>query len=83
MQARTTRQVFPLHEWSLTSLIEVSSELGLVGKTAKQAAWALKDFRNFIHPYNLLQQSARPDPTLTECALAEITRSVKGRLPTT
>lgn len=45
-------QVRPLREWNLSNLIDVSAEFGLIGKTAKQASWALKDFRNFIHPYN-------------------------------
>jgi len=76
-------QVRPLREWSLSNLIDVCVELGLIGKTAKQAAWALKDFRNFIHPYNLLQQSARPDQALAMSAIAavsEITRSLEGKL---
>ena len=55
-------RVRPLQEWNLSNLIDVSGELELIGKTAKQASWALKDFRNFIHPYNVLKQSARPDP---------------------
>lgn len=72
--------VRPLREWSLTHLIDVCGELGLIGKTARQASWALKDFRNFIHPYNVLQQSARPDPALAMSAVAaviEIRRSVQ------
>ncbi|MEM4406427.1 MAG: hypothetical protein QXS68_05220 [Candidatus Methanomethylicaceae archaeon] len=76
-------KVMPLQEWSLTSLINVAAELGLIGKTATQASWALKDFRNFIHPYNLLKQSARPDRALAEsaaAALVEIRRSLQGRL---
>lgn len=75
-------QVMPIQQWSLTSLIDVCAELGLIGKTAKQASWALKDFRNFIHPYNVLQQSARPDHALalsSLAALAEIQRSLLGR----
>ena len=76
-------QVRPLEEWGLTNLIDVSDELKLIGKTAKQASWAVKDFRNFIHPYNLLKQSARPDRSLAMSALGsagEINRSLKGRL---
>jgi hypothetical protein len=76
-------QVRPLREWNLSNLIDVGNELNLVGKTAKQAAWALKDFRNFIHPYNVLQQSARPDQALAMSAIAavsEITRSLKGKI---
>ena len=72
--------VRPLREWSLTNLIDVCGELGLIGRTARQASSALKDFRNFIHPYNVLKQSARPDPALAMSAVAaviEIRRSVQ------
>jgi hypothetical protein len=76
--------VVPLRQWGLAHLIDVSAELDVIGKTAKQASWALKDFRNFIHPYNVLQQSARPDQPLAMsslAALAEIRRSLEGHLP--
>lgn len=76
-------QVRPIEEWNLSNLIEVSVELGVIGKTAKDASWALKDFRNFIHPYNVLKQSARPDAALAMSAMAallEITRSLRGKL---
>jgi len=76
-------QVKPLGEWNLSNLIDVSVELELIGKTAKQASWALKDFRNFIHPYNVLKQSARPDAALASSAMAalsEIRRSLEGKL---
>jgi hypothetical protein len=77
-------QVLPIPQWGLAQLIDVSVELGAIGKTAKQASWALKDFRNFLHPYNVLQQSARPDQALAMsalAALAEIRRSLEGHLP--
>jgi hypothetical protein len=70
-------------EWGLAHLIDVSAELGLIGKTARQASWALKDFRNFIHPFNVLRQSARPDQALAmSClaALTEIGRSLRQHL---
>ncbi len=76
-------QVRPLQEWNLSNLIDVSVELELIGKTAKQASWALKDFRNFIHPYNVLNQSARPDAALSMSAMGalfEIRRSLEGKL---
>jgi hypothetical protein len=73
----------PIKLWYLPQLIAVSVELGLLGKTAERGSWALKDFRNFIHVYNLLEQSARPDEALALnglTAIEEITRSVRGRL---
>lgn len=77
-------KVKPLQEWNLSNLIDVSVELDLIGTTAKQASWALKDFRNFIHPHNVLKGSSRPDAALATSALsavAEIVRSLRGRLP--
>src|SRR5262249_1127993 len=76
-------QVRPLQEWNLKNLIDVSVELKLIGTAAEKASWALKDFRNFIHPYNVLKQSARPDPALAMSALAalmEISRSLRKNL---
>jgi len=76
-------KVVPIRQWGLVHLIDVSAELGFIGKTAKQASWALKDFRNFIHPYNVLQQSARPDHALALSSLAaleEIRRSLQGHI---
>lgn len=76
-------QAKPLAEWNLSNLIEVAVELQLMGRTAKQAYWALKDFRNFIHPYNLLRQSARPDPALAMSSIAavlEIVRILRGNI---
>ncbi len=76
-------QVRPLQEWNINNLISVSVELELIGDIAKQASWALKDFRNFIHPYNVLKQSARPDMALAMnafAAMVEIRRSLEGRV---
>jgi len=75
--------VVPIERWSLPWLIDVATDLQLLGNTARQASWALKDFRNFIHPYNLLRQSARPDQALAMSSLAalgEIRRSVESRI---
>jgi atypical dual specificity phosphatase len=70
----------------ISRLIKFSSKEQLIGQTAETASWAVKEFRNFIHPYNLLRsgKSARADEALAMSALAavrEITRSLSGRLP--
>jgi hypothetical protein len=36
----------------------------LLGNTAHRAAWAVRDFRNLIHPYNAIGRSTRPDVAL-------------------
>jgi len=81
----STKEIKPLHEWHLTALILVARELELLGTVAEQAAWAVKDFRNLIHPYKLVRQSARPDESLATSAreaLRQIRRSVRGNLAT-
>ncbi len=76
-------QVLPLERWNLTSLIDVAFTIGVLGKTARDASWAVKEFRNFIHPYKILGKSARADQSLATSALAavhEIVRSLRGRI---
>jgi len=70
--------------WGLAKLIDQGVKRGLIGKTAKDASWAVKDFRNFIHPGHAVDQgSSRPDAALSLGALtavAEIVRSLSGRI---
>ncbi len=72
-------------EWSLTELINQAIKWDLLGKSATGASWAVKDFRNFIHPGNALKQgSSRADAALSGGALngvVEIVRSLRGRIP--
>ena len=70
-------------EWHLDDLIEVASQIGLVGETAAKAAPAVRDFRNMIHPYKLLRRSQPRWDALAALALAavaEISRSLSGRI---
>ncbi|MCI0528896.1 MAG: hypothetical protein L0Y56_15780 [Nitrospira sp.] len=76
----------PISNWSLTPLINVARGLDLVGKTSERLLRAVQEFRNFIHPYNVLQQSARPDKRLANISLqtvGEVVRSLKRRMTET
>jgi hypothetical protein len=53
--------VIPLDEWSLSSLIDVSYELGYLGLNTKKFSHGLKDFRNFIHPREQAKYNFNPD----------------------
>lgn len=78
-----SKEGLPIDKWDLSDLIGTAEHLGLIGRTAVQAAWAIKEFRNFIHPYRLLGQSARLDKALAlSClgSLLRITDSLKQRL---
>jgi hypothetical protein len=84
-KAQRDRQgnVPPLPEWNVTNLIAVAVDLNLLGATAKDASWAVKDFRNFIHPYKLLDSSRPRWRALAQGSLAaieDISGSLSGRL---
>jgi hypothetical protein len=74
-----------VEECYLPALIEEAVQQGLLGETAQASTWAVKEFRNFLHPYKLIRQqtSARPDQSLALNSLSavdEILRSVCSRL---
>lgn len=48
------------HEWSLAQFIDVACELDYLKLDVKKFSHSLRDFRNYIHPYE--QMSARFDP---------------------
>ncbi|MGH9439669.1 MAG: hypothetical protein ACRD22_17725, partial [Terriglobia bacterium] len=53
-------KVRPLHGWTLSQFIDVACELGFLKLDVKKFSHGLRDFRNYIHPYE--QMSARFDP---------------------
>lgn len=92
--AQRYQELFPrkrkekeIERWDLSELIPVATGVEILGETATDASWAVKEFRNFIHPYNLLRsgKSARADEALalnSLTAVREITRSLRNRLGT-
>ena len=70
-------------DWYLTELIDIAHSMNLVGESAKDGAWAVKDFRNLIHPCKLLDRSRPRWRALATAALAaieDISASLAGRL---
>jgi hypothetical protein len=53
--------VHPIHQWKLASLIDVAHQVGLLGQDVKKFSHVLRDFRNYIHPYEQLAQRFDPD----------------------
>lgn len=51
----------PFHEWSLSELINVASEIGLLNPDTQKFSHGLRDFRNYIHPYEQLASGFTPD----------------------
>lgn len=53
--------VLRFHEWSLAQLIDVSCEVGRLKPDVKKFGHGLRDFRNYIHPYQQLVSGFTPD----------------------
>jgi len=75
----------PVTEWTLDALIRRAAAEGIIGDAAEKASWAVKDFRNYIHPFKVIKGSSRADAALATSALSaamETVRSLTGRLAT-
>lgn len=56
-----TGKVKYFQEWSLKNFIDVARELNLLGEDVKKFSHALRDFRNYIHPYEQMSSNFNPD----------------------
>lgn len=56
-----SRKVLQFHKWTLNDLINVAHETGELGLDVKRFSHALRDFRNFIHPYEQWRLNFNPD----------------------
>ncbi len=72
-------KVKPFREWSLSNLIDISCEVGLLSIDIKKFSHGLRDFRNYIHPYEQIKSKFTPDANtarivlqVLKAALAEI-----------
>jgi hypothetical protein len=50
-----------LHEWTLSELINVAQNLGVLDVDVGKFSHVLRDFRNYIHPYQQMSEKFRPD----------------------
>lgn len=58
---RKTQKVLAFNEWSLANFIDVSFKLGLIDLDVKKYSHSLRDFRNYIHPYQQMISGFNPD----------------------
>ncbi len=56
-----TGKVKQFHEWSLNNLIDVAYDLGFIGLDVQKYSHSLRDFRNYIHPYQQMSSGFNPD----------------------
>lgn len=54
-------KVRKFHDWTLNNYIEVASEIKILKEDVKQFSYVLRNFRNYIHPYQQMQSQFFPD----------------------
>jgi hypothetical protein len=55
------KKVMKLPEWTLNNLIDVACDVGFLKEDVKKYSHTLRDFRNYIHPYQQLSSRFNPD----------------------
>lgn len=55
-----------LHEWNLAQLIDAACDIELIKLDVKNFSHALRDFRNYIHPYQQMASGFSPDRQTAE-----------------
>ena len=58
---KQTGKVLPFHSWTLSNFIDVAHSIGLLGLDVKKFSHSLRDFRNYIHPYEQMSNRFNPD----------------------
>ena len=54
-------KVKQFHEWTLNDFINVAYELGFLKEDVKKFSHSLRDFRNYIHPFQQVSSRFSPD----------------------
>lgn len=59
--AKETGKVKSLHEWSLNEMINTAHDIGIIKEDVKKFSHVLRDFRNYIHPFQQMATQFFPD----------------------
>ena len=60
-KTKDTGKVMPFNEWTLSNFIDVAHNIGLLGLDVKKYSHSLRDFRNYIHPYQQMNSGFDAD----------------------
>jgi hypothetical protein len=58
---KETGKVLLFQDWTLNNLIDVAYSVGLLGLDVQKFSHSLRDFRNYIHPYQQMISGFSPD----------------------
>jgi len=62
-------KVRKFNDWKLSEFIEVSYDIGAIGLDVKKHIHSVRDFRNFIHPYQQMSNKFSPNEDTIKIAL--------------
>lgn len=78
-------KVLPFQDWTLSRIIDVGGDVGFLGQDVKKYSHSLRDFRNYIHPYeqtssgfNPHKHTAKISWQVLQAAIYEITSAEKA-----
>jgi hypothetical protein len=54
-------KVKSFHEWTLSNFIDTANEIRFLKEDVKKFSHVLRDFRNYIHPYEQISKNFNPD----------------------
>ena len=64
---RAGGKVKKFHEWTLANFIDVASEIGVLKVDVQKFSHGLRDFRNYIHPYQQISSGFHQTNTRRKC----------------
>ena len=69
-------KVKQFNEWSLSQFIDVAHEIGFISLDVKKFSHSVRDFRNYIHPYQQMSSGFNPDKHTAEICLHVVRAAV-------
>jgi hypothetical protein len=61
MVLRIVQNYYVINERLLSNFIDVAHDVGLLKEDVKKFSHSLRDFRNYIHPYEQISSRFNPD----------------------
>lgn len=75
---KETQKVKPFQDWTLANLIDVAHEVNLLRLDVKKFSHVMRDFRNYIHPYEQMASRFDPDKHTAEICLQVLRAAIVG-----
>jgi len=75
---KETQKVKQFQDWTLANLIDVTHEVGLLRLDVKRFSHVMRDFRNYIHPYEQMASKFDPDKHTAEICLQVLRAAIVG-----